>query len=262
MTTQDLINFLQRITALALALGTILLLFAVFYFRRSRRDAFWRQRRNAGQRGFRLAVGAVFLLAISGALCMITLAVSFVEGDEQSVEVPPPTFTQVFTSHITPTFALPAVTDSPPEEVVSTSPTIDPILEITLDPTITLIPEGSPNTLTLTPDSNIKIWAVDDQISPEWQPISPRVTFTSGANRLYFYIHYSDISAGDLWKSTLLREGEIIREKMYRWGSAPAEGETFFFFGEENGFLPGRYEIRIAAGEGQIASTQFTITAP
>ena len=55
------------------ALAVLLFLISLRLFRRSRRDVFWRRRREAGQRGWRLFVLAFTLFVLSGVTCASTL---------------------------------------------------------------------------------------------------------------------------------------------------------------------------------------------
>lgn len=57
-------------------LALLLLLVSLRLFRRSRRDVFWRRRREAGQRGWRLFLLAFVLFAVSGITCASTLVIS------------------------------------------------------------------------------------------------------------------------------------------------------------------------------------------
>src|SRR2546428_4660080 len=42
------------------------------FFRKSRTDFYWRRRRSAGQRGWRLFVWSIILTLVSGLLCLVT----------------------------------------------------------------------------------------------------------------------------------------------------------------------------------------------
>jgi len=65
------------------ALAILLLLVSLRLFRRSRRDVFWRRRREAGQRGWRLFLLAFTLMLISGVTCASTLVISAMRNDEE-----------------------------------------------------------------------------------------------------------------------------------------------------------------------------------
>ena len=70
------------------ALAILLLLVSLRLFRRSRRDVFWRRRREAGQRGWRLFLLAFTLLLISGVTCASTLVIGAMRDEEDLGQTP------------------------------------------------------------------------------------------------------------------------------------------------------------------------------
>lgn len=78
---EELLTILQLVTALGLISGLTFLLLAAFYFRRGRTDAYWRQRRQASDRGLRYAFLAILTLGLSGIFCVVSLTVTWVEVD-------------------------------------------------------------------------------------------------------------------------------------------------------------------------------------
>src|SRR5579859_5779654 len=55
-----------------LALALVFFLVSLRYFRKSRTDFYWRRRRTAGQRGWRLFVWSLGLMLVSGLICLVT----------------------------------------------------------------------------------------------------------------------------------------------------------------------------------------------
>ncbi len=55
-----------------LALALVFFLISLRYFRKSRTDFYWRRRRTAGQRGWRLFVWSLGLMLVSGIICLVT----------------------------------------------------------------------------------------------------------------------------------------------------------------------------------------------
>ena len=57
------------------------------------------------------------------------------------------------------------------------------------------------------------------------------------------------------------KRGEVIRQRSQMWGITDAAGESFFFFGDARGFVPGNYEIRLTIGpdERAVSSARFTV---
>lgn len=129
MTIEELIDRLPLITAAAFGVGALLVLVAMQFFRRSRRAPYWTQRRQAGQRGFRILLFSMFFFTVSALLCILTLANNYIEADEPTVvaqnvtDTPTPTITDTVES--SPTFTEePTVTDT-------ATPTAEPTLEVT-----------------------------------------------------------------------------------------------------------------------------------
>src|SRR5258707_6724099 len=70
MTPQQLQTAAPPFAAGLFALALALFLLSLRYFRRSRTDSYWRRRRSAGQRGWRLFVWSIIMTLLSGMLCM------------------------------------------------------------------------------------------------------------------------------------------------------------------------------------------------
>jgi len=328
-------DILITITSAIFGLALLLLLASLRLFRRSRKDVFWRRRREAGQRGWRLFVAAFVLFIIGGLSCSATLITMWVAEDAESpstsptevassgqdlaasatpradgsapsstpppdadaggptATVPSPTLRP--TTAAPPADAAPAPSDTSlpsPAPVATTPPaaTSAPTTAATLTPqptanpvvitvVVTATPAGLPTqtafpTFTpmftarplvssVTPASNamITITALDDQISDAYTPIDPRDEFGSGTPRIYLFVSFNRMTKGALWRLNLYYEGELIEEKHYLW-ELESKGEGFFFFGDNNGFLPGEYEIRLYIGERDtpINTKSFVVT--
>lgn len=289
------------------ALAVLLFLISLRLFRRSRRDVFWRRRREAGQRGWRLFVLAFTLFVLSGVTCASTLVISAMRGEESPDG--PPTVTDLveappMATDITVTDALDVVTaetpivapetlvtlppsETPPAPPVepSATPTEPPVILPTdtplppetvvvivtatpgSTPTHTPFPTFTPNALPLVsdvtpaPDASLEITALDDEVS-DTPPASPDPTFPAGTPRIYVFVSFENLSQGVLWRRELYRNNELLEDNRYLWG-LPTEGRTFFFFGSDQGFEPGSYEVRLYLGEATTpaSSMSFTINA-
>jgi hypothetical protein len=135
-------------------------------------------------------------------------------------------------------------------------------------PTETPFPTFTPNftpppvIASVTPRANaqIVILELDDQISDTYLPINPHRVFNSDTTRIYLFVRYSAMTEGVLWQRNLYRDGELVDENIDLWKLGD-EGETFFFFGDSNGFLPGEYEIRLFIGDRKnpINTMPFTV---
>lgn len=150
-------------------------------------------------------------------------------------------------------------TQSPPTPGPTTaaSATASPTVLPTLTPGATDSPTLKPviiSSLTLessvTPSRNaaLKITALDTQISGNFEPITPSDTFTQGFTRIYFFVTFSGMQPGILWRRELVMNGKVIEAHAYLWG-LEQEGDAYFFFGQEDGFKPGQYAIRLYLGK-------------
>jgi len=262
--SESLISSLRLITGASLFVGLILMLLGTVYFRRSRRDTYWRQRRDAGRAGFRYAVLAVLALMFSGATCLITVTISYVEDRDSDavVQHPSPQSAEETTS-------IPlSLTPSPQSLILSATPaparTEDAIMPAGESPVAEASPTIEPTpapTATPTLDTIIQIQAIDDVISDDWQPIQPDTNFTTTAQRLYVFFNYDKLAHGDMWGQVLLKDGVVLEKLSHEWGMMQPQGSTFFYFGTQNGFEPGNYEVQITIGVEEMiaASTRFTI---
>lgn len=106
----------------------------------------------------------------------------------------------------------------------------------------------------------MRIAAISEGLTADFQPLSPREIFEVGVPRLYFFIHFRNMNSGILWRPALFKDGAYFDGGSYLWG-LQAEGESYFFFGRGSGFEAGSYEIRIYIGDEAepLATETFTI---
>lgn len=285
---ETLKNAFPYVTGALFGLALLLFLVSFRLFRRSRTDVFWRRRRDAGQRGWRLFVAGALLLLLSAASCGVTLLISLFGGEsnpavtetpQQAVNLDTPlepVETDTLIPSITPepfqadpeTPVLtppdgPSPTPAPPETVVViiiATPTFTPT--DTPFPTFTPVSPPLESSVTPLPNAQIVITALDDQISDALTPINPRNVFAAGVKRVYLFVEFQGMAQGVLWKRTLYRNGELAEGNAYLWG-LESEGTGYFFFGNDNGFEPGQYDIRLYIGDTTtpINTMAFTVTA-
>ncbi|KAB2905138.1 MAG: hypothetical protein F9K27_06505 [Anaerolineae bacterium] len=251
---------------------------AVHFMVRSRNQAsFWRQRRRAGRRAYNLSLLAALLLGCSLVFCLASWVSTMIPDDNKEDSVPPVVSVPTATPSYTPT-----TTASP-------APSITPaiLIPVTFTPTVTSVPntvapsQVIPSVMPVTPTlilptlpatpmptvaaaseivyAELRLVAVDDAISDTWQVVEPDSTFPEGVQRLYFYFSYEQITTGTELQKTLLRNGETLMDRTDSWGVGESSGETFFFFGQDEGFMPGNYEFRITQSDQVLVSTLFTI---
>lgn len=99
------------------ALAALLLVVSLRLFRRSRRDVFWRRRREAGQRGWRLFLIAFVLFTVSGITCASTLVISAMRKEASPDETPVTALATGHTPLAVPTQAIAAL-----DSVTATTP--------------------------------------------------------------------------------------------------------------------------------------------
>lgn len=130
------------LVAILLGLGALLFALSMLMFRRSRRNAFWRQRRAAGQAGFRFFVWSL-IMSVAGAVLWTTTAlatwVAFPNGM--------PTAAAVLPSPTTMPTLLATETPSPTETLSPTLPI--PIVETAPFASITQTPDPTQTSLAL-----------------------------------------------------------------------------------------------------------------
>jgi hypothetical protein len=260
-------NVLPYMTGVFFLLALLLFLASLRLFRRSRTDVFWRRRRDAGQRGWRTLVLSFMLIVLSGLSCVFTVLSAIVnegESSSQPTEIAAgqsPTPSPIGTPaglRTVPGPALPSDTPTPVVVIITATPVYTP----TGTPFPTFTPLVTPLVSSVTPPPNaaIRITALDDQISDSFTPVNPRAAFRAGTSRIYLFVEFTGMAQGVLWKRELYRDGELIDGSTYLWG-LEAEGDGYFFFGNDSGFTPGEYEIRLYIGGGDtpVSVTPFTI---
>jgi hypothetical protein len=278
-------NALPYITAGLFALALLLLAVSVRLFRRSRTDVYWRKRRDAGRRGLRLFMTAVLLFLASGVACLMTVLAIMIKDDQPNDATPvvdmdtasptwPASEAAVHTTDAPQTEATTAVPDASTADnntaatndlptatttpVNSLTPVPSVVVVITASPantpTQTPFPTFTPNatplvsSVTPNPRASLEITALDDRVSDTAGPVDPRTTFAAGTDRIYLFVDYRNMDEGVLWQRLLYYENEQIDGSAYLWGQ-DRDGTGYFFFGRDNGFEPGNYEIRLLIGE-------------
>lgn len=272
-------NALPYVTGSLFGLALLLFAISLRLFKRSRTDVFWRRRREAGQRGWRLFVLASGLLLFSAVTCVLTVAIGLVsdknEADAGRVSLtPPPT---VLAENSNSVGTLPPLTDTPPPDDLgsrATTPASIPLVVIVTatpvyTPTPSPFPTYTPNvppvvsSVTPQPGATLRIVALDDQIDANFGPVNPRTSFVAGVKRLYLFVEFSEMTEGVLWRRVIYKDGELFDDNAYLWG-LESNGTGYFFFGHDSGFEPGNYEIRLFIGEANIpaSSMSFTVVPP
>lgn len=272
-------NALPYITGSLFGLALLLILVSLRLFRRSRTDVFWRRRREAGQRGWKLFVLAFGLIVFGSVSCVLTLVVGVIGDNDSTATNTPPATQEVALNVNTPetpgstpspaleTNSAPENTPDafaltlPPATVVYVIITETPAFTPTVTPFPTFTPQVLPATSSVTPhpDAVLRIAALSDQIDASLRPVNPRTTFAAGTRRIFFFVEFSAMTDGVLWRRAIYKDGELFDDNTYLWGLS-ASGTGHFFFGQDSGFEPGDYEIRLFIGETDTPASVMPFT--
>lgn len=103
-------------------------------------------------------------------------------------------------------------------------------------------------------NANMILYAIDDEISAEWEPVEAAEIFGPDVGRLYFFLRYENMTRGVAWRWELERDGDVVGGRTLLWG-AEGSGQTFFFLRLADGFAPGIYDLRIFIGDDDAANT-------
>lgn len=272
-------NALPFLTGSLFGLALLLILVSLHLFRRSRRDVFWRRRREAGQRGWKLFVLACGLLVFGSVSCVLTLVFGVFGEDDSVTAGTPPATQEIALGEDTPRAldATPSPTQElnnpaentpdpfaltpPPGTVMIVVITAAPVYTPTPTPFPTFTPQATlaPSNVTPHPDAALRIAALSDQIDASLRPVNPRTTFTAGTKRIFFFVEFSAMSEGVLWRRAIYKDGELFDDSAFLWGLA-ANGTGHFFFGQDSGLEPGEYEIRLFIGETDTPASVMPFT--
>ncbi len=269
-------NALPAITGVLFGLALLFFLISWRFFKRSRNDVFWRKRRDAGQRGWRIFLVGFLMFGCSGIFCAFSvISLLFFEDDTATAT---PTALSLITSpapEVSPEVTNPAPTP-PTGETLTPAATPEPVTQIVIvtatqvfTPTETPFPTFTPpftpeqTYVTPLPEASIWITALDDRISDTFTPVNPRASFATGTLRVYFFVAFEAMTQGVQWRRALYHNGELIDGNDYRWGLESA-GTSYFFFGNDSGFEPGLYEIRLYIGDDEvpISIMPFSVAPP
>ncbi len=302
---RELARILPYILVGMFVLGVLTLLIALQQLRVRRTGSYWLLRRRAGERGGRLFLIAVALIASSLVLTVISgLAAVALHNMNNLINRSPDDLYGIIlpsesaltatasaagsaltatragqtTATLTPETAIPTAltpTNSPPTRIAPTvaAATLTPT---SIPPTETPLPTSTPSPtppalVNLTPDFNatpraptpgfsLTLVTADTSVNANGTPLSPSQSFTAGVKRIYFFITFAQMENGVAWSRVLYRDGIAIQGNTLLWSLGSA-GSSYFFFGDEAGYTPGNYEVRIFVGDQQVSQLQIDVSA-
>ncbi len=272
----------------------LLLLGALYNLWRRKTAIVWRNRHKADQRGQRLLYWSVTNLIASTMVIVVggSVIVSFgyveeffpprspydMEGVAVAV-LPSPTRPADASPTSLPTLVTVAAQVGAQASVATTTSTVAP-LSLTATPSRTATP--SPNvrpsttpTATLSPlarvgvtpptaavplntGADLRVVAVDDEMTDAGVPVDPATTFAAGVPALHFFTSYRELSPGVVWAWVLYRNGVPVEGDAEVWGES-ANGLAWFTYVVPGGYLIGEYEMRLFLNTQQVSRYAFTV---
>jgi hypothetical protein len=270
------------------AIAAVAFLLSLQQLRRGRKGPYWRIRRAAGQRGGQLFLFSIALFGVAGALALFSgladlayqrLTNTLNSNSDTPKGVVLPSLTPTLLHTFTPTSS---TTPTPTYTITATATrlTETPRPSATVEPSATLTATSIPSmtftatatfesVLVLTPalsqqqprsGATIEIMAAAASISPDELPVDPTQQFPAGVQRIYLFIDFQRMDDGVSWSRVLFRDGVPIQGQSYLW-SLGEEGSSYFFFGSDEGYPPGEYEVRLFLSDTAVSQFKFSVTS-
>ncbi|MCB9453925.1 MAG: hypothetical protein H6672_21035 [Anaerolineaceae bacterium] len=290
---QTLTDLLPILIVAMLVVALVLFLLALQQLYLGRTGSYWRLRRTAGKRGGRLFLISIGLFVAGLALAFysglagvaynqINLLMANDPSGLKGVALPTatnpgdPTRTPTATITPIPPTRTPTPTMTPthtltPTSTATNTPTATQTPTHTLTPTITVTPTATFEiVLNLTPVQSSKVprqnailhlTAAASGITPDGEPDQPGNVFPAGIPRVFLFFEYRDLDNGLAWSRILYREGVPVQGQSYLWSSGTA-GSSYFFFGDQAGYPPGEYEVRLFLADEEVSRLTFTVRSP
>lgn len=282
MNTLELARFIPHLVVGMLISAFVLFLLAIQQLRIGRRGPYWRMRREAGQRGGQLFLLSVALFALAGTIAFFSGFAALAVGQfnelflgRGEVEVanaaaltlsatptaspthtatatPTPTHTPTPTATYTAT-ATPTVTNTPtPTFTPSNTPTPTATYETALRLYEPVGARAAPE------DAVVRVLSADTAVSSNQTPLQPRVEFPAGTKRIYLFFSYRNMTDGVVWSRVLYRNGAMLQGGTLLWGMGQ-QGSSYFFFGSDEGYLPGDYRVELLIGADVVSEFEFRV---
>ncbi|MCC6804951.1 MAG: hypothetical protein IT319_18865 [Anaerolineae bacterium] len=281
-----MIRLLPYILGGIFVLGVLLFLYALHQLRLRRTGAYWRLRRRAGDRGGKLFVLSVFLMAASLVLTVFTGLASVAlrdvseylnrgPDDLYGIVLPPDsaltetreavvsalTATRVQLETLTPATPVPStLTDTPvlptPTRTPTPTQTDTPTVTPTLSPLLNLTVEFNTTPRPARDDFRLTLDAASDDATAETDTSQPR--FAADIRRIYLFFSYENMDNGVAWSRVLYRDGVPVQGNTLLWSLGTA-GSSYFFFGSEAGYEAGAYEARLFVGDREASRYTFSV---
>jgi hypothetical protein len=267
---RELVRLLPYVLVGMFVLGVLLFLLSLYLLRLRRTGSYWLLRRRAGDRGGRLflismglIIGSLSLSLVTGlgSLAFRNISEFLNRGSDNLYGIvlsPDALLTATSNAAITATAAhgetitQPVPTDaetSTPEAVATLIATDTPDFANLLD----LTPAFNNTPRPPTPGFRLSLDAVSDSTIP-----STATTFRAGTRRIYLFISFDAMENGVAWSRVLYRDDTPIQANTLLW-SLGANGSSYFFFGDDDGYTTGNYEVRLFVGDGEASRIGFNL---
>jgi hypothetical protein len=251
-------------------LGVLLFLLSLYLLRLRRTGSYWLLRRRAGDRGGRLfliSMGLIFgsvLLAFVpplGSLAFRNLSEFLNRGSDNLYGIvlsPDMLLTATSNAALTAT-ALQDQTLAPdaPTETLASPPDAAQTVIATDTPDfaslLNLTPAFNNTPRPPTPGYRLMLDAVSDSTIP-----STAREFRAGTRRVYLFISFDAMDNGIAWSRVLYRDETPIQANTLLW-SLGANGSSYFFFGDDDGYPTGVYEVRLFVGDTEASRIGFSL---
>ncbi|GAB4544676.1 MAG: hypothetical protein OHK0023_01810 [Anaerolineae bacterium] len=174
-------NILPNISFAALGVAMVCLLLAGLHFRQSRARTYWRERRRAGQRGFRLFIlGSVLLfMAVVGLIASAFLGIFIEQRTPALAQQPTPTLAAT-TAQVAQdvTVIIETNTPLPVTDALLITPGVSPVPTEMPTEAPTVLPSATPVLLTPSPLATLPPPTTDTVFSSVTQTFTPSATAT------------------------------------------------------------------------------------
>lgn len=253
-------NFLAMAVYAAPFVSALVLLTAligiVTNFREARRAPYFRLRRAAARRGWRW----VLVLLLSAVALGLSLAARtrFPTPDLGTLLMMPGSPSPAPSIGVLPTSAWvldPSITPKSPNLAPPTITPTQPTSTPTTPPLIATIASS----VTPSPNASLEIVATSSDISSGETPVEVGTDFPVGTRRIYYWLEFANMADGVSWSQVMLYNGSVIRSESDAWGWGE-EGEAHYYFGAQEGWPEGAYEIRFYVGDQLLTSASYTVT--
>lgn len=268
---RELLRLLPYVLVGTFVLGVLLFLLSLYLLRVRRTGSYWLLRRRAGDRGGRLFLISMGLMVGSVALSLVTGLGSLAfrniseflnRGSDNLYGIvlsPDVLLTATANAALTAT-ALQAetpVAEASPTGALSPAPELLPTVIATDTPDfaqlLDLTPAFNNTPRPPTPGYRLSLDAVSDSTIP-----APVTEFRAGTRRIYLFISFDAMDNGVAWSRVLYRDETPIQANTLLW-SLGASGSSYFFFGDDDGYAAGAYQVRLFVGDSEASRMSFSL---